>query len=333
MAIIRTLQIGNVTLENNLILAPMAGVSDLPFRLLCREQGAGLVCMEMVSAKAILYKNRNTEELLTSDSKEHPVSLQLFGSDPDIISEIAKQIEERPFDILDLNMGCPVPKVVNNGDGSALMKNPRLAGEIIEKTARAIKKPLTVKIRKGFDDAHVNAVELAHIAQESGAAAVAVHGRTREQYYAGHADWDIIRQVKEAVSIPVIGNGDIRTPEDVAAMAEQTGCDGYMIARGAEGNPWIFRQILHYFDTGEHLARPDFSEVTEMLLRHAKMQIDCKGDYTGIREIRKHAAWYTAGYRNSSKLRGRINEVENYEQLEALFREVESYNEKNGYEA
>ncbi len=333
MAIIRTLQIGNVALENNLILAPMAGVSDLPFRLLCREQGAGLVCMEMVSAKAILYKNRNTEELLTIDPKEHPVSLQLFGSDPDIISEIAKQIEERPFDILDLNMGCPVPKVVNNGDGSALMKNPRLAGEIIEKTARAIKKPLTVKIRKGFDDAHVNAVELAHIAQESGAAAVAVHGRTREQYYAGHADWDIIRQVKEAVSIPVIGNGDIRTPEDVAAMAEQTGCDGYMIARGAEGNPWIFRQILHYFETGEHLARPDFSEVTEMLLRHAKMQIDCKGDYTGIREIRKHAAWYTAGYRNSSKLRGRINEVENYEQLEALFREVESYNEKNGYEA
>ena len=369
MAIIRTLQIGNVTLENNLILAPMAGVSDLPFRLLCREQGAGLVCMEMVSAKAILYKNRNTEELLTIDPKEHPVSLQLFGSDPDIISEIAKQIEERPFDILDLNMGCPVPKVVNNGDGSALMKNPRLAGEIIEKTARAIKKPLTVKIRKGFDDAHVNAVELAHIAQESGAAAVAVHGRTREQvtvkirkgfdeshvnaveiakiaeasgaaavavhgrtreqYYSGKADWDIIRQVKEAVSIPVIGNGDIRTPEDVAAMAEQTGCDGYMIARGAEGNPWIFRQILHYFETGEHLSRPDFSEVTEMLLRHAKMQIDCKGDYTGIREIRKHAAWY----RNSSKLRGRINEVENYEQLEALFREVESYNEKNGYEA
>ena len=333
MAIIRTLQIGNVTLENNLILAPMAGVSDLPFRLLCREQGAGLVCMEMVSAKAILYKNRNTEELLTIDPKEHPVSLQLFGSDPDIISEIAKQIEERPFDILDLNMGCPVPKVVNNGDGSALMKNPRLAGEIIEKTARAIKKPLTVKIRKGFDDAHVNAVELAHIAQESGAAAVAVHGRTREQYYAGHADWDIIRQVKEAVSIPVIGNGDIRTPEDVAAMAEQTGCDGYMIARGAEGNPWIFRQILHYFETGEHLARTDSSEVTEMLLCHAKIQIDCKGDYTGIREIRKLAAWYTAGYRNSSKLRGRINEVENYEQLEALFREVESYNEKNGYEA
>lgn len=326
MSTIKQLQIGNVTLKNNLILAPMAGVTDLPFRLLCKEQGAGLLCMEMVSAKAILYKNKNTEELLTIDPRENPVSLQLFGSDPDIISEIAKQMEDRPFDILDINMGCPVPKVVNNGDGSALMKNPKLAGEIIEKTVRAIKKPVTVKIRKGFDDDHVNAVEMAHIAEESGAAAVAVHGRTREQFYSGKADWDIIRQVKERVSIPVIGNGDLLTAEDVIAMEKQTGCDGFMIARGAEGNPWIFRQILHYFETGEQLPKPDFSEMTEMLLRHAKMQLEFKGEYTGIREIRKHAAWYTAGYRNSSKLRGRINEVENYEQLEALFREVQSYN-------
>lgn len=326
MSTIKQLQIGNVTLKNNLILAPMAGVTDLPFRLLCKEQGAGLLCMEMVSAKAILYKNKNTEELLTIDPRENPVSLQLFGSDPDIISEIAKQMEDRPFDILDINMGCPVPKVVNNGDGSALMKNPKLAGEIIEKTVRAIQKPVTVKIRKGFDEDHVNAVEMAHIAEESGAAAVAVHGRTREQFYSGKADWDIIRQVKERVSIPVIGNGDLLTAEDVIAMEKQTGCDGFMIARGAEGNPWIFRQILHYFETGEQLPKPDFSEMTEMLLRHAKMQLEFKGEYTGIREIRKHAAWYTAGYKNSSRLRGRINEVENYGQLEALFREVQSYN-------
>ena len=329
----KQLTIGNVSLANPVILAPMAGVSDLPFRLLCHEQGAGMVCSEMISAKAILYHNKNTEELMQIHLDEGPVSLQLFGSDPDIVSEMAKRIEERPFAVMDLNMGCPVPKVVNNGEGSALMKNPLLAGKIIEKTAKAIQKPLTVKIRKGFDDAHVNAVEMAKIAQESGAAAVAVHGRTREQYYSGTADWDIIAQVKQAVKIPVIGNGDVVDAASALRLFEQTGCDGYMIARGAEGNPWIFRQILHYFETGEHLSRPDFSEVTEMLLRHAKMQIDCKGDYTGIREIRKHAAWYTAGYRNSSKLRGRINEVENYEQLEALFREVESYNEKNGYEA
>lgn len=325
----KTLQIGNVTLENNLVLGPMAGVTDLPFRLLCKEQGAGLLCMEMVSAKGIYYNNKNTEQLLAIDEREHPVSLQLFGSDPEIMSEMAKKIEERPFDILDINMGCPVPKVVNNGDGSALMKNPVLAGKIIEKTARAIKKPVTVKIRKGFDDAHINAVEMAKVAEASGAAAIAVHGRTREQYYSGRADWDIIRQVKKAVKIPVIGNGDILTPEDAIRIEEQTGCDGFMIARGAQGNPWIFAQILHYFKTGEHLPKPTAEEMVQMMLRHAKMQLAFKGDYTGIREIRKHAAWYTAGYPNAARLRSAINEVESYEQLEELFGRFLTYNEKN----
>ena len=325
---INKLKIGNVELPNNLILGPMAGVTDLPFRLLCKEQGAGLLCMEMISAKAILYKNKNTETLLAIDEKEKPVSLQLFGSDPDIVSQIAHQIEDRPFDILDINMGCPVPKIVNNGEGSALMKNPVLAGKIIEKTVKAINKPVTVKIRKGFDDEHVNAVEMAKIAEESGASAVAVHGRTREQYYSGKADWDIIRQVKEAVSIPVIGNGDILTAEDVIRMEKETGCDGFMIARGAEGNPWIFKQILHYFETGERLEKPDFQEVVDMVLRHARLQIEFKGEYTGMREMRKHAAWYTAGYKNSAKLRAKVCEIENYDQLKALFDEVLAYNNK-----
>ena len=316
---INKLKIGNVTLDNNLILAPMAGVTDLPFRLLCKEQGAALCCMEMVSAKGIYYNNKNTESLLTVDERERPVSLQLFGSDPDIMAAMAAKIEHRNFDILDINMGCPVPKVVNNGDGSALMKNPKLAGEIIEKMVKAIDKPVTVKIRKGFDDEHINAVEMAHIAQESGAAAVAVHGRTREQYYSGKADWSIIADVKNAVSIPVIGNGDILDAKDVIAMKEQTNCDGFMIGRGAQGNPWIFHQILHYFETGELIGKPPIEEMVDTMLRHARLQIEFKGDYLGIREMRKHAAWYTAGYKGASKLRGMINDVESYEELEALF--------------
>ncbi|WP_167955389.1 tRNA dihydrouridine synthase DusB [Anaerosporobacter faecicola] len=313
-----SLQIGNVKVAGNLILGPMAGVTDLPFRLLCKEQGADLIYTEMVSAKGILYNNKNTEILLEVEEKERPVALQLFGADPDILSEMAKKIEHRNFDILDINMGCPVPKVVNNGEGSALLKNPKLVGEIVYKVSHAIQKPLTVKIRKGFDDTNLNAVEIAKIAEQNGAAAVAVHGRTRAQYYSGKADWDCIRQVKEAVSIPVIGNGDVASVEDAARMLKETGCDGIMIARGVRGNPWLFSQIKSYIETGIIPEKPSVDDVIQMILRHAKMQIAFKGDYVGIREMRKHVAWYTTGYPQSAKLRNLVNEIESMEDLERL---------------
>ena len=312
------LKIGNIELENRYILGPMAGVTDLPFRLLCREQGAGLLCMEMVSAKAIYYNNRNTESLLEIHPDEKPVSLQFFGSDPKIMSEMAKRIEERPFAILDINMGCPVPKVVKNGEGSALMKNPKLVYEIVSAIVKAIDKPVTVKIRKGFDDDHVNAVEIAKIIEEAGAAAVAVHGRTREQYYSGKADWDIIRQVKEAVSIPVIGNGDVTSPQKADELVKQTGCDGIMIARGAQGNPWIFSEMIHWEETGELPPRPDKDEVREMMLRHARLQLEYKGEFSGIREMRKHVAWYTKGLKGAARLREKVNALESLEELENL---------------
>ncbi len=311
------LTIGNVTLDNRVILAPMAGVTDLPFRLLCREQGAGLICMEMVSAKAIFYNNKNTEELMEIHPDERPVSLQLFGSDPDIISEMAKKIEERPFDILDLNMGCPVPKVVNNHEGSALMKEPKLVEEILTKLVKAIHKPVTVKIRKGFDEDHVNAVEIAKIAESCGVAAIAVHGRTRQQYYSGKADWDIIAAVKDAVKIPVIGNGDVDGPDAAAALLAQTGCDGVMIGRAAQGNPWIFREVVHFLETGEYLPRPQACEKREMILRHAALLTKVKGEYTAVREMRKHLSWYTVGMPHSAKFRQTINTLESMEELTA----------------
>ena len=318
---IKKLAIGDVQLENPYILAPMAGVTDLPFRLLCREQGAGLLCMEMVSAKAIQYNNKNTKALLEIHPDEMPVSLQLFGSDPEVISEIAKRIEERPFSILDINMGCPVPKIVRNGEGSALMKQPKLVHEIVSKTVKAIKKPVTVKIRKGFDDSCINAVEIAKIIEDAGASAVAVHGRTREQYYSGKADWDIIRQVKEAVSIPVIGNGDVVSGESAIAMQKETGCDGVMIGRGAQGNPWIFSELLAYDRTGEMPKRPTMEEIKQMICRHARLQVKYKGEYLGIREMRKHVSWYTSGLPNSARLRGEINAVESFVELENLLEE------------
>ena len=311
-------KIGNVRIENPFVLAPMAGVTDMPFRTLCKEQGAGLICMEMISAKAISFHNKNTIALMKIDPCEHPVSMQLFGSEPELMAEVAKSIEDKDFDILDINMGCPVPKVVNNGEGSALLKNPELIVQIIKSVSSAIQKPVTVKVRIGFENVPVDIVEIARRAEDAGAAAIAVHGRTRQQYYSGTADWDTIRQVKEAVSIPVIGNGDVDSPLKAEALLKQTGCDGVMIGRAVRGNPWIFREMNHYFQTGELLSRPSSEEIREMILRHARAQIALKGEFTGIREMRKHVAWYTAGMRHSAGLRRASNTIESYEALQEL---------------
>lgn len=319
------LRIGNTVLENNVILAPMAGVTDLPFRVLCREQGAGCVVTEMVSAKAVLYNNKNTRELLQIDPAERPAAVQLFGSEPDIMAEIAARLEEGPYDYIDVNMGCPVPKIVNNGEGSALMKNPERAKEVLTAMVKAVKKPVTVKFRKGFNDLSVNAVEFAKMAESCGVAAVAVHGRTREQYYSGKADWDIIRQVKEVVRIPVIGNGDIFTPEDAGRMLKETGCDGIMVARGAKGNPWLFGRINHYLDTGEVLPGPSMAEIKAMILRHGRMLVQFKGEGVAMREMRGHMAWYTKGMPHSATLRNEINQVETLEGfVELLDRKIQS---------
>lgn len=314
--------IGKVKIAGEWVLGPMAGVTDLPFRLLCKEQGADLVYTEMISAKGIYYNNKNTEQLWEISEEERPAALQLFGSDPELMAEMAKQVEERNFDILDINMGCPVPKVVNNGEGSALMRDPALAGRIIHAVSHAIRKPVTVKFRKGFQADQVNAVEFAKIAEDNGAAALAVHGRTREQYYSGQADYEIIARVKEAVGIPVIASGDIFSPEDALRCKRETACDGIMFARGARGNPWIFSRIREYQNTGILPEKPSLKEVAAMMLRHGRLLIEYKGEWTGIREMRKHVAWYMTGYPHAAAIRREANEIETYEDLEKLTQNI-----------
>lgn len=312
------MKIGNLELLNNIFLAPMAGITDLPFRTICREMGCGLVYSEMVSAKGLFYGSENTAKLLEVGAEERPTAVQIFGSDPQILAEMAKKIEDCPIDVIDVNMGCPAPKIVKNGEGSALCKDPEKVGEIVKSLCNAQKKPVTIKFRKGFDEMHINAVEIAKIAEKNGASAVAVHGRTREQFYSGKADWDIIKRVKESVGIPVIGNGDIFKPEDAKAMIDATGCDAVMIGRGAQGNPWIFKRTLHYLKTQELLSEPSPVQRGEMALLHARRLIEYKGAYIGVREMRKHISWYTKGCKGAAELREKVNRAESYEEIEKL---------------
>ena len=316
------MNIGNLNLDNRVFLSPMAGVTDLPFRLICKEQDCGMLYTEMVNAKALCYDDQNTKKMLKIEEEEHPVAIQIFGSDPEYMGGAAKILNSYPNEILDINMGCPAPKVVKNGDGSALLKNPELAAKVLKAVVGNSEKPVTLKIRKGWDDTCINAVEIAKIAEDCGISAIAIHGRTREQYYSGKADWDIIRQVKENVSIPVIGNGDVFEVEDAINMLNQTNCDAIMIGRGAQGNPWIFKRINHYMQTGEILPEPTLEEKINTAKKHLKLAVEEHGEYVAVREMRKHIAWYLKGLRNSARVRDEINKIESYEEV---VNKLESY--------
>ena len=316
------MKIGNLNLDNRVFLSPMAGVTDLPFRLICKEQDCGMLYTEMVNAKALCYDDQNTKKMLKIEEEEHPVAIQIFGSDPEYMGGAAKILNSYPNEILDINMGCPAPKVVKNGDGSALLKNPELEAKVLKAVVGNSEKPVTLKIRKGWDDTCINAVEIAKIAEDCEISAIAIHGRTREQYYSGKADWDIIRQVKENVSIPVIGNGDVFEVEDAINMLNQTNCDAIMIGRGAQGNPWIFKRINHYMQTGEILPEPTLEEKINTAKKHLKLAVEEHGEYVAVREMRKHIAWYLKGLRNSARVRDEINKIESYEEV---VNKLESY--------
>ncbi|MBQ7175403.1 MAG: tRNA dihydrouridine synthase DusB [Lachnospiraceae bacterium] len=296
-------------------MAPMAGITDTAYRVLLEEMGVALTSTEMVSAKGIFYNNRNNHLILQTAENEHPIAVQLFGSDPMIMARMAERIAPG-FDVIDVNMGCPVPKIVNNGEGSALMKKPDLAFQILDMMVRVLSPmPVTVKFRKGFDDKHVNAVEFAKMAEQAGVAAITLHGRTRAQMYSGQADWDVIRQVKEAVRIPVFGNGDIFSPEDAKRMIDETGCDGVAIARGAKGNPWLIRRTIRYLESGELLPEPTPEERKAMAVRHAELAVRFKGEKLAIPEMRKHLAWYTSGLPGAAKLRVEMNVINSLDEL------------------
>ena len=314
------LKIGNVELKNNIFLAPMAGVTDMPFRVLCKEQECGLVYTEMVSAKGMHYDDDKSNKLTLMHEIEKPGAVQIFGSDPKIMAEVAEKLNASDAAIIDINMGCPAPKITKNGEGSALMKNPQLIAEIIRAVVAVSHKPVTVKIRKGWDDSRINAVEIARIAEENGASAVAVHGRTREQYYSGKADWDIIRQVKEAVSIPVIGNGDVTGPKEAQKLFEETRCDAIMVGRGAQGNPWIFKKIVRFLEDGTLIPNPSLEEKIETIIRHMNMLIDLKGERTGILEMRSHIAWYIKGMRDAAYTKQKIFQMTDKEEIISLLK-------------